>query len=213
MKKIFSLNSLKLNIYNVSTSIIFNDEKIKHKLINEMPLDDYFYIDSKVIKYNISVREYLQVNEFNMKKIPYFGLESFMSKRLRDLNQEMLIYLKIITCLSISTGIVIFDDVLSFLSDEKKNLIMNYIYEKDINFINFTSDIEESLYAKYLIVLGHDGVAIEGETKKVLKEEKLLKRLGFNLPFVFDLSLQLMSYGILDKEYYDIEKLVIDLWN
>ena len=80
-------------------------------------------------------------------------------------------------------------------------------------YVNITSDIEETLFSQYLIVLGEKGVLVEGEVKKVLMEEKLLKKLGFNLPFVLDLSLQLKAYEVIDQEYYDLDKLVNDLWN
>ena len=49
--------------------------------------------------------------------------------------------------------------------------------------------------------------------KKPFVEEKLLKRLGFGLPFIVDLSLSLEFYDILDKIYYDTSSLVGELWN
>ena len=44
------------------------------------------------------------------------------------------------------------------------------------------------------------------------EEEKLIKKLGFSLPFALDLSLQLKSYNIIDEEVYDVDKLVSALW-
>ena len=109
-------------------------------------------------------------------------------------------------------GNVVFDDVLTFLNETKKYLVLKYLKDNDIIYFNFTSDMEEVLFTKYLIVLSKDGVIIEGSTKSVLKEEKIIKHNGFNLPFVVDLSRQLVDYGILEKEYYSLEKLVSDLW-
>ena len=54
---------------------------------------------------------------------------------------------------------------------------------------------------------------MEGSKEGVLKEEKILKRIGFGLPFVVDLSVQLKLYKVLDKVYFDMESLVKDLWN
>ena len=44
------------------------------------------------------------------------------------------------------------------------------------------------------------------------EEEKLIKHNGFSLPFVVDLSYQLKDYGVIDKEYYSVDRLVSDLW-
>ena len=123
-----------------------------------------------------------------------------------------------------------FDEVISLLENYlSKTIIFNetfYNYKKSeikkilsllntrhINFINITSNIEETLLSDYIYVLNNGKVVIEGETKKVLEEEKILKHLGFGLPFVVDISIQLKCYGVLDKIYYDMESLVNDLWN
>ena len=84
---------------------------------------------------------------------------------------------------------------------------------QNIKFINITSDIEECLYADYIVVYDNMDIMLEGPKEGVLKEEKLLKRLGYGLPFVVDLSRQLQVYDILDKTYYDATSLVGDLWN
>lgn len=213
MKAIYKSDSLNLSLYKLPTSIIFNDDKIKTKLVEELADNDFEVINNTVLKLNISVREYLKVYDFNMSYVPYFKLENYMSKKISFLDYETLIYIKLIGFLSHKENVFIFDDILSFLSDERKERILKYINENDIMYVNITSDIEETLFSQYLIVIGEKGVLIEGEVKKVLMEEKLLKKLGFNLPFVLDLSLQLKAYEVIDQEYYDLDKLVNDLWN
>lgn len=212
MKKIFTYDKYKFNLYDISTSIIYNDDKIKKKILSFMSLDDYNYINSDVTMYNISVKKYLELNEFKMNMIPLFDLEPVLNKRLSSLDLPTVIYLKIITSIINSNEIVIFDDVLSYLSDHYKKIVIGYLKKNKNIFINFTSNIEDVLLVNYLIVLTNSGVAIEGKTIDVLNEEKILKRLGFNLPFVFDLSLQLKSYGVIDKSYTNIDRLVNDLW-
>ena len=54
---------------------------------------------------------------------------------------------------------------------------------------------------------------MEGYKEDILKEEKILKKLGFNLPFIVELSNGLKYYGLVNKLYYDNESLVSDLWN
>ncbi|MDE6284413.1 MAG: hypothetical protein K2M17_01550 [Bacilli bacterium] len=109
--------------------------------------------------------------------------------------------------------IIVFNDCLRLLRKIQKEKIVDLLRIRNMNFINITSNIEETLYSDYLYVLDADKVIIEGKTTEVLKEEKILKRLGFGLPFCIDISTQLGYYGILNKVYYDIEGLVNDLWN
>ena len=98
------------------------------------------------------------------------------------------------------------------MEENKKRIVIDYLKKNDITFINITSDTEEILLADYLIVLTNSGVAIEGKTNTVLNEDKLLRRLGFSLPFLFDISLKLKSYDISNKIYSNIDGLVNELW-
>ena len=212
MLKTFGVDKYKFYLSNITTSIIYNNESIKNKIIKYLIKEDYMVISSNTLSLNISVKDFLSRLNFNMKLIPYFDLKEILNKKLIELCFEDQIFITIISMLSDYKGRVVFDDVLTFLSSNQKYLILKYIKDNNIIFYNFTSDIEEVLFTKYLIVLSSDGVLIEGNTKSVLNEEKILKHNGFSLPFVVDLSSQLRDYGILDKEYYSIDRLVSDLW-
>lgn len=73
-------------------------------------------------------------------------------------------------------------------------------------------EIEETLWLDYLIVIHEEKVIMEGKSKLVLQEEKILKKLGFNLPFIVELSNSLKYYQLVDKTYFDSLELVEDLW-
>ena len=108
---------------------------------------------------------------------------------------------------------VVFNESLSILSKEEKNIIFNLLAKQNISYINVTSNIEDALYADYIIVYEDDVKVLEGNKEMVLKNEKLLKKAGFGVPFVVDLSINLMYYDILDKVYFDMESLLEALWN
>lgn len=107
---------------------------------------------------------------------------------------------------------IVFNDILRKFRIREQKTIMELLKLRNVNFINITSDIEEALYADYLYVLDQDVLVMEGKTSVVLKEEKILKRIGYGLPFATDLATQLIIYNVLDKPYYDLESLVHDLW-
>lgn len=212
MQKIFGVDKFKFYLSEITTSVIYNNEKIKNEIIKSLKKESFLVIDTKTPNINILVKDFLKSFKFNMQLIPYFNLENYLNKPYLDLPFEDQIFIKIISMIVNYKGNVVFDDVLTFLNETKKYMVLKYLKDNDIIYFNFTSDMEEVLFTKYLIVLSKDGVIIEGSTKSVLKEEKIIKHNGFNLPFVVDLSRQLVDYGILEKEYYSLEKLVSDLW-
>ena len=108
---------------------------------------------------------------------------------------------------------VIFNESLSSLSNKEKKEIFDLLDKQNINYVNVTSNIEDALFGDYIIVYDEDMKVLEGNKEMVLKNEKLLKKLGFGVPFVVDLSIQLMYYDILDKVYYDVDNLLEALWN
>lgn len=108
---------------------------------------------------------------------------------------------------------VVFNESWFNLSGNEKKSIIELLKKQNVNFVNITSNIEDSLLSNYVIVYDEDKKVLEGNTEVVLRNEKILKKLGYGLPFVVDLSIQLTYYDILDKVYYDMDKLTEDLWN
>ena len=106
----------------------------------------------------------------------------------------------------------IFDDVLSFLKPEEKQEIFDFLHRIGITILFVTSNMEDVLFFPYCVVMGENGILMEGKSLLVLQEEKLLKRLGFSLPFYIDLSLQLKSYGLIESVFTSGKELTNHLW-
>ena len=127
MLKIFGIDKYKFYLSNITTSIIYNDESIKNKIIDKLIKEKYLVIDSKVINSRITVKEYLKGIKFNMKLIPYYELNNILNKRLNELNFETQIFIKIISFITSRSERVIFDDVLTFLNPTQKYLVLKFI--------------------------------------------------------------------------------------
>lgn len=108
---------------------------------------------------------------------------------------------------------LIFKNSLYGLKREEKKEIINLLTKQNINFVNVTCDVEESLLSDYVIVYDYEKKVLEGNMESVLRNEKVLKKLGFGVPFVVDLSIQLNYYDVLKKVYFDLDELVGVLWN
>ncbi len=107
---------------------------------------------------------------------------------------------------------VIFFNVLHYYADEEIKEIFKALEDNNIKYINFTNNIEEALYTSYLIIYDDKKILVEGSTDEVLKCEKLIKKVGLNLPFITELSLLLKDYDLVDKIYKDNASLKGALW-
>ena len=81
MQKIFGIEKYNFYLSDITTSIIYNDESIKNKIIKELEKKSYLVIDTKIFNANITVKEYLKLAKFNMKLIPYFDIEKNRRQR------------------------------------------------------------------------------------------------------------------------------------
>lgn len=108
---------------------------------------------------------------------------------------------------------IIFFECLNKLNDFELSTLFETLREHNILFVNITNNIEEAIFTQHLVVYDKENILIEGPTIEVLKEEKLLKRIGLELPFMVELSLLLKDYNLVNKIYLDKESLVSDLWN
>lgn len=108
---------------------------------------------------------------------------------------------------------IVFNEIWYYLSKKEKSELLEILKRRNVSFVNITSNVEDVIYSDYVIVYDNDKKVLEGNKEMVLRNEKLLKRLGYGVPFVVDLSIQLNYYDIFDTIYYDIDKLTEALWN
>lgn len=183
-------------------AVVYRDSSF----ITELVKDELRYslenmnIDPKVIKERI--------NELN----EYFGINKLLNKSINTLSLNDRTLIKILSYAVIEPTYIALDDLLVDLNNRTKILLLNYLNSKNIMLINVTTNMEDLLYTDYTLCL-YDGInAIDGKTLEVLKNEKILKRLGFSLPFMVDLSIQLELYGLIKKQYLNMEAMVKNLW-
>ncbi len=164
--------------------------------------------------------ESLSIPRSEMKEIIHlkareYKLEDYLKKSPYSLGISDKVKLKILSILVCKPKILVLENVISELdyNDALKVVDLLHEYTEDGNIvINYSSDIEESVYGNRIIVLNDGQIAIDGKTSSVLKEEKILKKLGFGLPLELELNRYLIDYGIIKKECSDIEKLVTSIW-
>lgn len=144
-----------------------------------------------------------------------FKLTSLLNKDPNSLGCSDKIKMKIMSSLIIKPKILIIDNIISLLDYKDKILVFDILKEYVKNggiVINFTNDIEETMFGEKIIIIYDKKLVCEGKTLSVLNEEKILKRLGLGLPFIVELNKYLMDYNLIDKYYLTNKKLVGAIW-
>ena len=160
-------------------------------------------------QFNLSVDD---INDRLDEINEYFNTNKLLRRSIDSLNRNDRTLIKILSFAISKPSYLAIDDLLIDLNYRTKVLLLNYLNSNNILLINVTSDMEDVLYSDYLICLYKGISAIDGKSLDVIKNEKVLKRLGFSLPFMYDLSLQLKLYGVLNRVYFNKEELVKNIW-
>lgn len=183
-------------------AVVFNE-----KIEEEISVKDFLKNTLKKLKLTTDEIK-IQIAELN----EYFALNKIVNKKIKELSLNDQTLIKILGRAILKPTYLALDDLLINLNARTKIFLLNYLNSKNICLINVTSEMEDILFTDYTLCL-YDGInAIDGKTIDVLKNEKILKRLGFSLPFMVDLSIQLKLYGLINKMYLNKEDMVKNLW-
>ena len=199
MKELFKVNDKV--IYDIDTTILYT-------LTFKFTDDAIYFINHNC---NVITKEIGSISYDISNDI----LELFNETELRnkqDLSEFDELKLKILSTLKSNSNIYVFFNVLTYLDKPFKEKLIKYLKANNKRIINYTTEIEETLLLDYLVVLQDNTIIMEGKKELVLQEEKILKKLGFNLPFIVELSNGLKLYKVIDKVYFNNEELVGELW-
>lgn len=168
-----------------------------------------------VVSENLSIYHYLDyksLSNLEAQMVLKFLKFKDLSYSVQKLNYYYQLKVKLLKYIFTHPQFLFVDDIISRLPLEERKLFFQLASQLGITIFYVTSDIEDCLWFPYLVVMGSKGILIEGNTTQVLQEEKIMKRLGFSLPFFVELSLQLQSYGLVDRIYLSGKELMNDLW-
>lgn len=209
MEILLSINDL--NIYKSNNLILGASKKLKKELNNE-----FTKLNINVINDDFTFSTDLVKNELENHGINFYGfknLEKIVGKKISELSIEESYYLKIILKVFKADKYIVIDNFLTYLNKSMKEDILNFVTENKISIISYSQTIEDDYFFDgYITACLEDKVAISGPAKIVLKEDKIIKRLGYKLPFSVDLSNQLRLFNLVDKTCFNIDELVGELW-
>ena len=104
------------------------------------------------------------------------------------------------------------DDLLSYLDDKRIDKILSYLKENNISLICVTTNPEFLLKSDNVVVMNNFKSIMNSNVQSVLNGNSILPYIGLKLPFIVDLSQNLILYDLIDKVYTEDGKLVSKLW-
>ena len=99
--------------------------------------------------------------------------------------------------------------------NERKNILdilKKYNKEKRITIVSFTHSIEEMMYSDRLIVINEGSIIIDGPFPYVFEEERVMRKVGIEVPFVIELVQKLKLFNVIDGFPMTLEGVVSELW-
>lgn len=210
-----------------STNITINNNQITNKNLDELrnnvgfaTLEQLNVFVAETVRdelaFNLESKAY-NINEMKseIKKMSeVFALNKYLEKSPSTLDMSTKALLSIARVLISKPRVLVIDNILEYLDRDDMEVIKAILneYNKEGIVLNFTTNIEETLLGKNIIVTDKNKILIEGETLSVLNEEKIMKRLGYGLPFIVALNKYLKDYDLINKYYLNYEELGGAIW-
>ena len=173
----------------------------------------------KEISKNIITNEQIEKNKNSIVKnlikdeqiIKTFNIENILDRKMNTLSTGEKTLVTIL--LNVDKELLIIDDILKNLDNLTKDLLLIKIKKlrKEKITIFVTTSADDILFGNKTLIMSKNNNTFN-DTKKIIKEEKIFKEANITLPFIINLSKKLSYYDLVDKEYFEIDKLVNDLW-
>ena len=205
-------NNIELNRYNINQYIInigIVERVNKNSFLYKSVLDEMMYP-----LYNLGYRKISAMTRIQ-KVLEMFNVTNFLKKDINELNYCEKELLLIMIAILHKPKVLLLDNVLEIFSNEKRIKIINCLKKmvnNDMTIINFTSSLETAYYSDRIILLDNYKVIGEYSPREIYKDDKLFYEHDLEIPFIVDLAIKLKMYNVIDKEYFNMEEMVDDIW-
>ena len=162
-----------------------------------------YYINNRYK--NTQFKEALKYNELDEQQQ---NIVNFLMKNQKNIKEKIQLLLVVFN----NQNDLLIDDLQNILTWEEKEILFNYLKQEKKIFFYVTNNVEDLMFFEYAMILKKKKIVMEGKTKAIFLEEKIMKQLGFGLPFYIDMSLQLKLYGVLDEIAYNKEEMEQLIW-
>ena len=192
--------------------------KINNKDINEYTCIELNKLIGLISKKDIFFNQETALNELKSvvtntnEIIDKYNLQDIKNKQIKDLSTKESIYLYLIINILRKKEILLIDNIDNYYSKKEMNNIMNILHKYKGTIIMTITNLDYSIDTDYLYILKNGKIVIEGTPNYVLQNDNIVNKVGLNLPFMYDLTVKLKDYNLLDDIVLDPDRMVNILW-
>ena len=161
---------------------------------------------------NISENEIKSRIDFYLK---YFNLK-IKSKKINELNIYEKQLMLVILALLHEPSIILMEDIICNLKLDdyvKVNKLFSYFMEKKkLIVIKFFNNFDYANHDDYIYVMDNYEIIKKGFKDELMNDDQFLNKHNLRVPFMYDLSLKLKMYKLIDKVYLNMKDMVNDIW-
>lgn len=202
---------------NLNDKLLSDYDKIDYKkkvtLLDERNIDFIEETISNEIKL-ILLKNNNYSKEYLKSTLLKYNLYDNRNKKINNLSLQEKIYLMFIKKILSNYEVILIDNIDNYCDEIIMNKIINIINLNKNNkvFIMTIKNINYSLESDKLIVINKKGIVLEGNPKDVLNKDNILNKNGIELPFMYDLSIKLRDYNLVDEIILDTDRMIDELW-
>ena len=197
-----SIEEYDINFLRNNIVVCLDDNEFKEEYVAEELFSNLHTLGFRVDEISNKIEE--------LSKI--FKIEKLLSERIDSLYLEDKILVKILSYLIIDPKIIAIDDLFSYLDPKKLEILFNYVRDHNMSMIYVTTNPEHLLLADDIVLMNNYKAIICSDRRQFFSGNSVLPYMGLGLPFIIEMSHNLELYGLVDKTYESIEKVVDHIW-
>ena len=197
-----SIEEYDINFLRNNIVVCLDDNEFKEEYVAEELFHNLHTLGFRVDEISNKIEE--------LSKI--FKIEKILSERIDSLYLEDKILVKILSYLIIDPKIIAIDDLFSYLDPKKLDILFDYVRDHNMSMIYVTTNPEHLLLADDIVLMNNYKAIICSDRRQFFSGNSVLPYMGLGLPFIIEMSHNLELYGLVDKTYESIEKVVDHIW-
>ncbi len=197
-----SIEEYDINFLRNNIVVCLDDNEYKEEYVAEELFSNLHTLGFRVDEISNKIEELAKI----------FKIEKLLSERIDSLYLEDKILVKILSYLIIDPKIIAIDDLFSYLDPKKLEILFDYVRDHNMSMIYVTTNPEHLLLADDIVLMNNYKAIICSDRRQFFSGNSVLPYMGLGLPFIIEMSHNLELYGLVDKTYESIEKVVDHIW-
>ena len=145
--------------------------------------------------------------------VSFFKFRKILSSSIEELTKMEKLKLLIGLELLKKPKILLLDHVFTYFTKNEIEEVMTLLKRiGNITIVIVECNLNCALYCDHLHLFHKGKLILSGKTYEVLQKDSMINKIGLELPFMFDLSLKLQYYNLVDNLELDMNRMIDILW-